>query len=165
MATDTSSLSGVQEDSPPAIAPSLRTVAMPADTNPGGDIFGGWILSQMDLAGGIHAYAIAGGRVATVAVTGMKFLKPVLVGDDVSVYCETERTGNTSVSVNVETWVCRRHAPHDDPHKLQEKLQKVTEGLFTYVAIDQNRKPRPLVSGCPDSDSNDPDSSGDQHAG
>jgi len=113
---------------------SLRTVAMPADANPDGDIFGGWILSQMDLAGGTFARFVAGGRVATVALTGMKFHKPVSVGDEISCYCRTERIGNTSVTVLVETWVRSRHANNDDT--------KVTEGLFTFVAIDADRHPR-----------------------
>ncbi len=114
---------------------SLRTIAMPADTNPNGDIFGGWILSQMDLAGGTHAFFEAQGRVATVAVTGMKFHKPVNVGDQVSCYCATERIGSTSITVRVETWVRRgRHTTEE----------QVTEGLFTFVAIDAGGSPRPV---------------------
>ena len=88
--------------------PSLRTLAMPADTNPNGDIFGGWILAQMDLAGGTYANHCARGRVATVVVTGMQFHKQVYVGDEVSCYCATARTGRTSISVLVETWVRRQ---------------------------------------------------------
>ena len=114
---------------------SLRTIAMPADTNPNGDIFGGWILSQMDLAGGTHAFYEAQGRVATVAVTAMKFHKPVSVGDEVSCYCATSRIGRTSISVRVETWVRRRHRAIDE---------QVTEGLFTFVAIDADGQPRPV---------------------
>lgn len=114
---------------------SLRTIAMPADTNPNGDIFGGWILSQMDLAGGTHAFYVAQGRVATVAVTAMKFYKPVNVGDEVSCYCATHKVGNTSVTVSVETWVRRRR---------QAVEEQVTEGLFTFVAIDPLGKPRPI---------------------
>ena len=106
---------------------SLRTIAMPSDTNPSGDIFGGWILSQMDLAGGSHAFFEAQGRVATVAVTGMKFHKPVNIGDEVSCYCATESIGSTSIAVRVETWVRRQ--------RLAEE-QQVTEGLFTFVALD-----------------------------
>lgn len=113
---------------------------MPADTNPNGDIFGGWILGQMDLAGGTYAYHLAAGRVATVAITGMQFLKPVYVGDEVSVYCTTRRIGNTSIAVNVETWV-RRNNDHQDQTPVEEK---VTEGLFTFVAIDLDGKPRPV---------------------
>jgi acyl-CoA thioesterase YciA len=108
---------------------------MPADTNPNGDIFGGWILSQMDLAGGTYAFHIAQGRVATVAVTGMQFHKPVYVGDEVSCYCETQRIGRTSITVQVETWVRRRRLVVEE---------RVTEGLFTFVAIDENGKPRPV---------------------
>ena len=115
---------------------SLRTVAMPADTNPNGDIFGGWILSQMDLAGGTHAFQEAQGRVATVAVTGMKFHKPVNVGDEVSCYCVTDRVGRTSISVRVETWVRRRRLDVEE---------RVTEGLFTFVALDAEGKPREVA--------------------
>lgn len=116
---------------------SLRTLAMPADTNPNGDIFGGWILSQMDLAGGTYAFYIAQGRVATVAVTGMQFHKPVYVGDEISCYCSTVKIGTTSISVHVETWVRRRR------HEVEEK---VTQGLFTFVAIDPQGNPRPIDS-------------------
>lgn len=115
--------------------PSMRTIAMPADTNPAGDIFGGWILSQMDLAGGSHAFYIAQGRVSTVAITGMQFHLPVYVGDEVSCYCATQRVGTTSITVLVETWVRRRRL---------EKAVKVTQGLFTFVALDEHGKPRPV---------------------
>ena len=124
---------------PPNSKPaSLRTVAMPASANPSGDIFGGWIMSQMDIAGGIHAYEVARGRVATVAVDGMSFHLPVYVGDVVSCHCETVRIGNTSIAVMVETWVRRRNS---------EKHEKVTEGLFTFVAIDEEGRPRPVPRG------------------
>ncbi len=116
---------------------SLRTLAMPADTNANGDIFGGWILSQMDLAGGTYAFYIAQGRVTTVAVTGMQFHKPVYVGDEVSCFCATQHIGNTSIAVRVETWVRRRR---------EEIEEKVTEGLFTFVAIDKDGNPRPIDS-------------------
>lgn len=122
----------IDRDNTPA---SLRTIAMPADTNPNGDIFGGWILSQMDLAGGTHAFFIAQGRVATVAVTAMKFYKPVNVGDEVSCYCATHKIGDTSVSVSVETWVRRRRSAVEE---------QVTDGLFTFVAIDMNGNPRSI---------------------
>jgi acyl-CoA thioesterase YciA len=112
---------------------SLRTIAMPSDTNPNGDIFGGWILSQMDLAGGTHAFYEAQGRVATVAVTAMKFHKPVNVGDEVSCYCATEKIGRTSITVRVETWVRRRRLTVEE---------QVTEGLFTFVALDQHGVPK-----------------------
>ena len=114
---------------------ALRTIAMPADTNPNGDIFGGWILSQMDLAGGTHAFFEAQGRVATVAVTGMVFHKPVNVGDEVSCYCVTEKRGSTSITVRVETWVRRKRLSAEE---------QVTEGLFTFVALDSEGKSRPL---------------------
>ena len=114
---------------------ALRTIAMPADTNPNGDIFGGWILSQMDLAGGTHAFFEAQGRVATVAVTGMVFHKPVNVGDEVSCYCATEKLGSTSITVRVETWVRRKRLSAEE---------QVTEGLFTFVALDSEGKSRPL---------------------
>jgi len=116
--------------------PSLRTLAMPADANPNGDIFGGWLLSQMDIAGASHAYRIAEGRIATVAIEGMSFHLPVYIGDEVSCYCKTKRIGNTSISVDIETWVRRRRGP---------KVEKVTEGIFIYVAIDDNGKPRPVL--------------------
>lgn len=114
---------------------ALRTIAMPADTNPNGDIFGGWILSQMDLAGGTHAFFEAQGRVATVAVTAMKFHQPVHVGDEVSCYCVTETIGRTSIQVRVETWVRRQRLADEE---------QVTEGLFTFVALDANGQSRPV---------------------
>jgi acyl-CoA thioesterase YciA len=116
-------------------APAVRSLAMPADTNPAGDIFGGWLLAQMDIAGGIVAYDRAGGRVATIAIEGMKFHRPVLVGDLVSCYAEVVRVGNTSLTVLVETWVRRDRTG---------KEVQVTEGHFTYVAIDEERRPRPV---------------------
>ncbi|HLI14113.1 MAG TPA: acyl-CoA thioester hydrolase YciA [Alphaproteobacteria bacterium] len=113
----------------------IRTLAMPADTNQNGDIFGGWVLGQMDVAGGIFAAAVARGRAVTVAVEGMTFRKPVYVGDVVCVYADLIRTGRTSVTVGVEAWVLRRNAG-------QRIL--VTEGKFTYVAIDDKGRPRPV---------------------
>ncbi len=112
--------------------PALRTIAMPADTNPRGDIFGGWLLSQMDLAGSVLAQKTATQRVATVGVQAMTFHQPVFVGDEVSCYTELVRVGNTSVTVQVESWARRRD---------EETEIKVTEGQFTYVAIDENRRP------------------------
>lgn len=109
---------------------------MPADANPGGDIFGGWIMSQMDVAGAIHASYRVIGRVVTVAVESMKFHLPVFVGDQVSCYCETRKVGRTSISVHIETWVRRRQQRHE--------YLKVTEATYTYVAIDQNRNPVPI---------------------
>ena len=114
---------------------ALRTTAMPADTNPNGDIFGGWVMAQMDLAGGAAAIKRARGRVATVAVDGMTFHRPVFVGDQFSVYTRIARVGRTSVTVHVEAWVCRGIGG--------EPIQ-VTGGQFTFVAIDGEGKPRPV---------------------
>ena len=116
--------------------PSLRTVAMPADANPSGDIFGGWIMSQMDLAGAIFASYLVEGRLVTVAVEGMTFHLPVFVGDQVSCYCKLTRTGNTSISVHIETWVRRK--------QVGEQHLKVTEATYTYVCVDDQRKPTPI---------------------
>ena len=118
-------------------APSLRTVAMPADANPAGDIFGGWIMAQMDIAGAIHASYAVQGRLVTVAVESMTFHLPVFIGDQVSCYCDIIRTGNTSVTIAIETWVRRRHSAVE--------YFKVTEAEFTYVAIDQDRRPIPIM--------------------
>lgn len=115
--------------------PMVRTVAMPADTNGNGDIFGGWVLSQMDIAGGICAGRLVKGRLATVAIEGMKFHRPIAVGDLVSLYARITRTGTTSVTVEIETIVNRRD---------QEDEIMVTEGSFVYVAIDDDGQPRPL---------------------
>ncbi|MBV9200319.1 MAG: acyl-CoA thioesterase [Alphaproteobacteria bacterium] len=127
---------------PPALHPRLptgipliRVIAMPADANPNGDIFGGWLLSQMDLAGGSLAVQRAQGRCATVAVDGMVFHEPVFVGDEVSCYGELIKTGRTSMTVRIEAW--RRHPPSGTS-------RKVTEAIFTYVAIGEDRRPRPL---------------------
>ena len=108
---------------------------MPRDANSGGDIFGGWTLSQMDLAGGMFAAHWARGRVATVAIDAMKFLRPVSVGDEVSCYCSLVETGEHSVTVKIETWARSRG---------EEEAEKVTEGVFTFVAIDEKGKPRAL---------------------
>jgi acyl-CoA thioesterase YciA len=125
----------MSEDAPPAIEPALKTIAMPADANPSGDIFGGWLLAQMDLAGGIVAQRRARGRVATVAVTAMEFKLPVFVGDEVACYGQVERVGRTSITVRVDVWATRRQS---------FARVAVTTGLFTYVAIDDHRKPRPV---------------------
>ena len=121
--------------------PHLRTIARPRDTNAGGSIFGGWTLSQMDLAGGTFAAEHAHGRVATVAIEAMRFLRPVSVGDEVSCYCSIVKTGDTSVAVKVETWA-RGRGHGKDP-------QKVTEGVFTFVALDEAGQPRTLTEGEP----------------
>ncbi|GJL80580.1 MAG: acyl-CoA thioesterase [marine bacterium B5-7] len=117
--------------------PSLRTVAMPADANANGDIFGGWLMSQMDLAGGTYASHIAAGRVVTIAVDAMTFYKPVHVGDQVSCYCTTDKLGRTSIAVRIETWVIRRGSP-------EHSEEKVTEALYTFVAVDAAGIPRPI---------------------
>ncbi len=122
-------------ESPPAREPTLRAIAMPADANARGDIFGGWILSQMDLAGGSAAMRRAKGRVATVGIASMSFHRPVFVGDEVSAYTEIAKVGRSSITVAIEVWA-RRFAA--------EETVKVTEGVFTYVAIDADRKPRPV---------------------
>ncbi len=122
-------------ESPPAREPTLRTIAMPADANARGDIFGGWILAQMDLAGGSAAMRRANGRVATVGIASMSFHRPVFVGDEISAYATVSKVGRTSITVCIEVWA-RRFAG--------EETVKVTEGVFTYVAIDADRKPRPV---------------------
>ncbi|MGH8661290.1 MAG: acyl-CoA thioesterase [Burkholderiales bacterium] len=114
--------------------PTLRVVPMPADENQSGDIFGGWIMSQVDIAGSIAALRIARGRVATVAVNSFQFKQPVLVGDLVSFYAEVVRVGRTSITVNVEVYAQRR------PER--EEIVKVTEATLTYVALDEMRRPR-----------------------
>lgn len=113
---------------------ALRTLAMPADTNPSGDIFGGWVMAQMDIAGGITAWNRADGRVATVAVDGFTFHRPIFVGDVVCCYTEVVKTGRTSISVLVSAWVLRGRRP--------ENRIKVTEGTFTFVAIDADGNKR-----------------------
>lgn len=116
--------------------PTLRVVPMPADTNRAGDIFGGWIMSQVDIAGSIAAHRRAGGRITTVAVNAFQFKKPVFVGDLVSCYAEVIRVGRTSLTVDVEVY-----AERYDPEGAEECV-KVTEATLTYVAIDKNRIPR-----------------------
>ena len=115
----------------------LRTLAMPADTNPNGDIFGGWIMSQMDIAGGLAAKNLSNSRVSTVAVESMTFLNPVKVGDVVCCYADIINIGNTSMRIKLEVWVLSH------PFKSDER-QKVTEGFFTYVAINDKGKPIPV---------------------
>ena len=120
---------------PPEGEPMIRTIAMPADANPSGDIFGGWLMSQMDLAGANAASRRSCGRCVTVAVDGMVFHEPVFVGDEVSLYGTVIRVGRTSMTIRVEAW--RRSRTSDTRNK-------VTEAMFTYVAVDENRKPRPV---------------------
>jgi acyl-CoA thioesterase YciA len=112
-----------------------RTLAMPADTNANGDIFGGWLLSQMDIAGGVAASKIAKSRTVTVSIDAMNFRKAVYVGDLVSVHANLVRVGRTSMTIHLEAWVLRRK-------EMQPIL--VTDGNFTYVAIDEQGKPQPI---------------------
>ncbi len=123
------------EGARPRREPAVRTLAMPADANPSGDIFGGWLMAQMDIAGGIVAGLRARGRVATVAVDGMTFHEPVYVGDLVSCYADVTRVGRTSIAVKVETVVRRRRSG---------ETVRVTEGRFVYVALDADGRPRPV---------------------
>jgi acyl-CoA thioesterase YciA len=112
---------------------TIRTLAMPADTNPAGDIFGGWVMSQMDIAGSIAAVERVRGRVVTVAVEAMTFIAPIKIGDVLCVYTSIERVGNTSITIALEAWVRRREL--DD-------RKKVTEGRFVYVSLDDNGQKR-----------------------
>ena len=114
----------------------LRTLAMPRDTNPGGDIFGGWILSQMDIGGGLLAKEVALSRVVTVTVDKMTFVRPVHMGDTVCVYAKVVRIGNSSMDVKLEVWA------KDLMEEFEEQRHIVTEGLFRYVAIDEEGHPR-----------------------
>ena len=112
---------------------TIQTLAMPMDTNANGDIFGGWIVSQMDLAAGVLAKKISCGRVATVAINSMTFLKPVHVGDVVSCHVDLMKQGRTSMTISVEVWALPAE---------QSVHYQVTEGIFVFVAIDENGKPR-----------------------
>lgn len=123
------------DSTPPDRAPTVRVIAMPADANPYGDIFGGWLMSQMDLAAGSIASRHSHGRAVTIAMDGMQFHLPVSVGDEVSVYAELVRTGRTSMTIAVEAWRRHRH---------EEEMFKVTQASFTFVAIDLDRKPREI---------------------
>jgi len=114
-------------------APVIRVTAMPADANPYGDIFGGWLMGQMDLAAGSVASRHCGGRAVTVAAEGMKFHRPVIVGDEVSVYATLAATGNTSMTVEVEAWRRGRHS---------DEAYRVTQARFVFVAIGEDRQPR-----------------------
>lgn len=117
--------------------PSIRVLAMPANTNSAGDIFGGWLMSQVDIAGSIHAHQIANGRVVTVAVNNFEFLKPVFVGDLVSIYTELARIGNTSIQIKAKAYAQADYKQHECRH--------VAHADLTYVAIDSNRKPRTII--------------------
>jgi acyl-CoA thioesterase YciA len=118
--------------------PTIRVLAMPADTNPSGQIFGGWIMAQMDIAGGLVASDVASGRVATVAATSMEFHKPVFVGDIVSCFADVTKVGNTSITTHVEVFAQRRRAG-----KVQ--CVKVTEAIVVYVALTEEGRPRPVA--------------------
>ena len=115
--------------------PAIRTIAMPADANANGDIFGGWVLSQMDIAGGVVASKKCSGRSATVAIDSMVFYKPVFIGDLVSIFAEIIKIGNTSMTVQINAIATR---------KLTAEEVRVTEGKFVYVAIDEDGKPVPV---------------------
>ena len=119
-----------------------RVIAMPADTNPEGDIFGGWLLAHMDLAGATPAFELAQGRCVTVALDAMVFHQPVSVGDEVSLHATVLKSGRTSVRVHVEAWKRSRNAAHAE-------AVRVTEGVFTYVAIGDDKKPRALPGALP----------------
>lgn len=116
--------------------PSTRVLAMPADTNASGDIFGGWIMAQVDIAGAVAAYRRARGRVATVAVNSFQFHRPVFVGDLVSCYAEVTKVGNTSLTVHVDVFAERDRGNHE--------CERVTEADLVYVAVDAERRPRPV---------------------
>lgn len=122
-------------EQPPAIMPMIRTIAMPADANANGDIFGGWLMSQMDLAAGNMASREAHGRCVTVAVDAMSFIRPVMVGDEVTVYCQLASRGRTSMKIAVEAWRRERSECNDE---------RVTKAVFTFVAIDSGGRPRAL---------------------
>ncbi|MBN9309981.1 MAG: acyl-CoA thioesterase [Devosia sp.] len=120
----------------PRGALTIRTLAMPADTNAAGDIFGGWVLSQMDIAGGIAAAERAHGRVVTVAIEAMTFIAPVKTGDVLCVYTTVERIGNTSITIAMEAWARR--------NRVADRV-KVTEGRFIYVALDDEGNKKPIA--------------------
>ena len=118
--------------------PEIRVLAMPSDTNAAGDIFGGWLMSQVDIAGSIIAYRHAGGRVVTVAVNNFEFIKPVFVGDLVSIFAELTEVGNTSITININAYAERNRGDNE--------CHLVARAKLTYVAIDKNRKPRAINS-------------------
>ncbi len=116
---------------------TVRLIAMPSDTNANGDIFGGWVLSQMDQAGGIAAVEKAQGRVVTVAIDAMTFIRPVRVGDVLCVYTAVDHIGHTSIKVHIEAWAQRFRTHH---------REKVTDATFTFVAVDESGRPRPVIA-------------------
>ena len=119
---------------------ALQTITMPADTNPFGDIFGGWVMAQMDLAGAIHANEVSQGRVTTVAVGSMVFMRPVPVGAIISCYTSTLRIGKTSIRVKVEVWI---------KDFLTHQIIQVTQGEYVYVALDEKGRKRPVLNNSP----------------
>ncbi len=127
-------MDNIEDTLPTGREPVLRVVAMPSDTNFSGDIFGGWVMSQVDVAGAVAAVRRAKGRVATVAVNSFQFKKPVFVGDLVTCYAEIEKIGRTSITVSVEVYAQRGFG--------REEVVKVTEATIVYVAVDENRAPR-----------------------
>jgi acyl-CoA thioesterase YciA len=135
--TDTHAHAAPNEETEPRGDLCTRTLAMPADTNANGDIFGGWLLSQMDIAGGVAASKIAKSRTVTVCIDAMNFRKPVYVGDLVSVHANLVKVGRTSMTIHLEAWVLRRR---------EMKSILVTVGNFTYVAIDEDGQPRAIPS-------------------
>ena len=126
-----------EETSLPDVEPSLRIVAMPKDANPFGDIFGGWVMAHMDSAGGTAAIRRANGRVATIGVEAFSFKHPVHIGDLVSFYTFVEKVGNTSLTIRVQAWSEGRDG---------SRAKMVTDGLFTFVAIDEDRRKRQVPS-------------------
>lgn len=122
---------------PPGVEPTIRVSTMPADANAYGDIFGGWLVGQMDMAAGLVAARRARGRAVTIAMDGMQFHAPVFVGDEVSVYAELVKVGRSSMQIDVEAWRRDRHG---------EEFQLVTQAVFTFVAVGEDRKPRPVDS-------------------
>ena len=123
-------------DTPPNREPSIRVTAMPADANAYGDIFGGWLMSLMDSAAGLIAARHSHGRAVTIAMDGMQFHAPVHIGDEVSVYAELAKVGRSSMLIDVQAFARDRH---------RDDFRRVTEARFTFVAIDQDRKPRPVT--------------------
>ena len=113
----------------------LRTIAMPADTNPAGDVFGGWLMSQMDLAAGNMSARVAQGRCATVSVEGMQFIRPVKVGDEVTLYATVTTIGNSSISIHIDVWARPRYI---------NRSEKVTDADFVFVALNEDGRPRPV---------------------
>lgn len=120
---------------PPSFEPTIRVTTMPADANAYGDIFGGWLIGQMDMAAGLVAARRAKGRAVTIAMDAMQFHAPVFVGDEVSVYAELVKVGRTSMQIDVEAWRRDRHG---------EDRQLVTQAVFTFVAVGEDRRPRPV---------------------